>query len=713
MKLGNKDKVFKLMDSNGRRRDVVQALNGYLDILDEMEREGNFRWKPIKSKEASSLTQYKFYKRALDISRDVFKKHDKYDEICAQLEANPALKYAIEQEDTKWLEEHALEYSEIIKAIDINIEARARFYTDTLVNLGFVNQDRYITPVGRALLGQVQIKKDSLESLFPLNDINIIYLRQLLKLRIFSEDEQRYYSPFCLAVYALLRRERIDVSEFFEMIQGMNPDMRSEDWDIYVDNYYEGRYWDDLDIEIPEELNCNQKLKEEVFCKYFKSGKTKESVGVYWEFYELLYTFNQNKTQDNLEKLLQFCEHDKKKDIIKKAFGYGKSMFGHTKGQTPMVKEFLEKDVTSLFCDEINCVLYHRFIFSKKVDEFREKADTTRRIFKASGFIKFNNGYVELAYREICCHVFHREKLKTKFIGSMEYDLNANYDCYSEYEGDGSTFFCDNYSLEEILEYTEAEYSRIIENIMNEFGKASLKEIPDIMKKRRNKEFQDYVEITYPEEKVKTLLALFTNRSNDRRIKNEVNPDASVPTIYEYLVGIAWYYFSDKRIDLLDSYNLNLSANFEPISFAPGGDGDIVVRERDKVIMLEVTLMNENAQKRGEWEPVLRHSVNLKVEEEKNEFPRTVLTFFIADSFDKNTINIWKAVSSVPLESSINKNVFTDNVAIMPVNTGELISLMDRKTEYDSIINQVRGLFVSEASNFDMDWREKFMSGIV
>ena len=50
MKFGNKGEVFKLMDSNGRRKDVINALSGYLNILDEMENEGDFLWKPIKSK---------------------------------------------------------------------------------------------------------------------------------------------------------------------------------------------------------------------------------------------------------------------------------------------------------------------------------------------------------------------------------------------------------------------------------------------------------------------------------------------------------------------------------------------------------------------------------------------------------------------------------------------------------------------------------------
>ena len=713
MKFGNKGEVFKLMDSNGRRKDVINALSGYLNILDEMENEGDFLWKPIKSKEGNSLTQYRFYEKALDISRDVFKKHDKYDFVIEQLENNPELKEAIDSKDLVWLAEHISDYPEILKEIDISIEARARFYTDTLVNLGFANQERFITPAGRALLGQIQIEKDGLESLFPLSNINIIYLRQLLKLRIFSDDEERYYSPFCMAIYALLRRERIDSSEFFEMIQGINPDMDVDDWEDYIDNYYEGKYWDDLDIDIPEELQTSTKLEEEVFKTYFKSGKTQESVNVYWEFYELLYKFNTNRTLQNLNNLLLICEDDTKKDIIKKAFGYGKSMFGHKKGQNPTVEEFLDNDVTSLFCDDINGLLYHRFLLSKKTDEFREKADTTRRIFKASGLIKFDNGYVELAYREICQYVFKEDKIKSKFIGNMSDDLNAYYDCYSEYEGDIHTFFCEEYSLEEILEYYQDEYDEIINNIVDEFSGVTIEEISEIMRTRRNDEFREYLADQYPEDRVKELLGLFANRANDRRIKNEVNPDASVPTIYEYLVGIAWYYFSNRRIDLLDSYNLNLSANFEPISFAPGGDGDIIIKEPDKVIMLEITLMNENAQKRGEWEPVLRHSVNLKVEEEKQENPRDVTTFFVADSFDNNTINIWKAVSSVPLESSINRNEFTDNVVIMPVNTDELISLIDKKAQYDTIISQVRGLFVSDTSNFDLQWRNRFMSSII
>ena len=212
---------------------------------------------------------------------------------------------------------------------------------------------------------------------------------------------------------------------------------------------------------------------------------------------------------------------------------------------------------------------------------------------------------------------------------------------------------------------------------------------------------------------MKFILGLFGDRSNDNKIKNIVSKDATVPTIYEYIVGLAWYYFSGKRIDLLASYNLSLSANFEPLVHAGGGQGDIVIYEDEKVVMLEATLMNANSQKRGEWEPVLRHSINLKIEEESKNTGRGVTSFFIADSFDYNTINIWKAIAGVPLQSSIDKTRFTDNVVIMPVNTDELIILMDKANDYDSIISKVHELFEVDKVKFDIQWRDKFMNTII
>ena len=282
----------------------------------------------------------------------------------------------------------------------------------------------------------------------------------------------------------------------------------------------------------------------------------------------------------------------------------------------------------------------------------------------------------------------------------------------SDYEDSIDSYYCCNHSIADILNYSDEIIDNIINAIQMEFDGADIVNIPQIIKQRRKNDFDVFVDKHYPEARVKTLLGMFSDRSNDGKIKEEVCSDATVPTIYEYIVGLAWYYFSNKTINLLDSFNLTLSANFEPLTHAGGGMGDIVIYEENQVIMLEATLMNANSQKRGEWEPVLRHSVNLKIEEE-NSTKREVTTFFIADTFDFNTINIWKAISSVPLQSSTDKSKYTDSVIIMPINNNELSQLMDKKQKYNDIIHQVRQLFLKDITRFDNSWREKFINQVM
>lgn len=395
-----------------------------------------------------------------------------------------------------------------------------------------------------------------------------------------------------------------------------------------------------------------------------------------------------------------------------RAFGCGQNIFTQKTGDRPTTIEF-DKQYKKMFEGNLNIYIFKQFSLSKILDQIREYSDTTKRIFKATGIISFDNGFVELAYRELCACIFEEEIIKNRIAGSISEELHSYYDCYAEYEEGINSFYCDVTSLSQILEYYEEETKQVEDNIQKEFPGATIEEIPVIVADKRRKEFAEFIDKNYPAEKVKEILGLFSNRSNDKLIKDIVSPDATVPTIYEYVVGIAWYYFSGKRVDILSSYNLTLSANFEPLVHAGGGQGDIVIYEADKVIMLEATLMNASSQKRGEWEPVLRHSINLKVEEETANTGREVTSFFIADSFDYNTINIWKAVAAVPLQSSNDKDKFTDNVVIMPVNTDELSSLIDKSSEYDEIISKVHKLFEVDKINFDIEWREKFMGAII
>ncbi|MBR0317863.1 MAG: AlwI family type II restriction endonuclease [Spirochaetia bacterium] len=677
--------IFNLMDTNGRRSDVVNAMTIYLEILDNIINDKHLTWNHLPQ----SSAQYEFYIQTLEKSSDVFKDHKKFDEFQEAINSNPELNQSFSSNDYTKL--FTPKYSDLVKNLDVNIEARSRHYTSNLVKLGFADEKRNITKIGYQLLYPAKLSKDNIEEILPLNITNIVYLRQLLKLKIFSKDKDKFYSPFLLAIYLLLKNDRISEGDFFDFVQATSPYSSLEN------------LGSSEEIEIPAELNTDNKITQNVFEEYFKNQKSTSAVDIYYAYYDLIYTFIKSESKSDLDKLLTFYEENKEQ--LKKAFNYGSNIFKTKRGERPDVITFKEKH-KDLFTENFNSNFYKKYYKSKEYDGLREYSDTTRRIFKASGIISFDNGFVELAYKEIAKTIFDEEIIKNNIFGA------SNEQFYTSYENEENCIFYRDLSLIEILSYSATKVTEIKAKIQKEFGGKSLEAIPTILSDKRSQEFNQFILNNYPVEKVKKLLGMFMNRENDKEIKDIVCPDATVPTIYEYIVGIAWFYFSNQKIDLLHSLNLTLSANFEPLTHAGGGRGDIVIYEQNKVVMLEATLMNANSQKHGEWEPVLRHSANLKIQEEMNKTGRFVITFFIADELDYNTINIWKAVSAVSLQSTIDKEKVTRNVIIMPIITSELANLMDKCHEYDKIIFDVKRLFEENPIEFDSNWRKKIMEEI-
>lgn len=689
-------KVFNLMDTNGRRNDVINALQIYLRILDGLVNKKGMKWGTLPE----DFTQFRFYSQAIEMSPEVFKEHGKFDRVIDEINSDKQLTEAFKTEDSYLLKKALISHPDLEALFDEGIEDRARHYTSTLVKLGFVDKDRTnLTEVGKSVLYS-SVNKDPLERIMPISPINLLYLRQLLKLKIFDDSGRRYYSPFCLAVYILLKKDRISSEDFEEIIQGVSPYSNIPDIDDFIERYSVG--------DLLQNFNISHEFEEEeidydTFKKYFKNQKSASVVEKYYEFYKAFYVLANNKNQASLDAMLTIYEANK--SLIIKAFGFGRNLFNIRNGERPSIEDFID-EYEEFFEGNINNILFGKFEKSKQMDTIREYSDTTMRIFKASGIVSFASGYVELINKDFYKHIFLKEKIKDLIFGSSEENS------YEQYENRLDSYYSKNITLAEIFSYSGTDIESIESSIKIAFNNSNIEAISKVLSDKRRKTFEDFIEVNYPKDQVKQLLTMFSDRRNDSIIKSIVCQDATVPTIYEYIVGIAWYYFSNKKIDLLSSLNLTLSANFEPLVHAGGGQGDIVIYETDKVVMLEATLMNASAQKRGEWEPVLRHSVNLKVDEESKETGRKVITFFIADEFDLNTINIWKAVASVPLQSSVDRDKFTNNIAIMPISNKELSYLVDKETEYDSIIDNVLGLFKVD-SYFNFQWREDFMHSII
>ena len=274
MEVSNKQ-IFNLWDTNGRRSDILNALSIYLNILKEMKEEGGFdQWASFPY----SLTQLSFYQKAVEQSPEVFKSHPQFDRFVEEL----SLDFRTTLNKNK-IAKLLNVNPDLLETLDKAIEQRARHYTSNLVRYGLVNENRIITPAGQSYLNG-RIERDSLEVFLPLNDVNLILMRQLLKLRIYSKatnGERSYYSPFYVSLYLLLNNDLFDKNVFQNIVQGLNPYLNFEN----VTNLLLNRNYQslvdmivDFDVHVPIEFMLPVVVSEKVFNDKIKNRKS----GQHW-----------------------------------------------------------------------------------------------------------------------------------------------------------------------------------------------------------------------------------------------------------------------------------------------------------------------------------------------------------------------------------------------------------------------------------------------
>lgn len=690
--------IFNLWDTNGRRSDILEALHIYLSIIKEMCDEGSFdEWASYPT----SLTQLSFYKKAIERSPDVFKTHPQFDNFVSET------KMAFDEfHNFSTLKIKLQNNNQLMSILDKAIEQRARHYTSNLVRFGLTNEDRKISPCGQIFLKK-KTNKDILETFLPLNDVNIIFLRQMMKLKIFTKNidgKRYYYSPFFAALFLVFRLGNLSKQFFCQFVQGLNPykfnyesvnDLLKKDIDEIVEDIV------DVDIKTPVLFSLDQKISIGDFNFYIKNRKSTSVQKCYYEFYDALYKFKLNNNNENYEKLKNVYFADK--DKIKKAFCLGKNIFDFGVYGTYSLSEFLLNNVDNIFLkfDNLNSTFYEYYEKSKYVDQIYEYSDTTRRALSATGIFKFKPS-VSLINEKLIKILFSKTRFEKLLFGAMTEEQ------YLKYEKGDKSIYGNNISFIEILEYSEKDVLNILELLQQEYKTDNADSIKAEIETRTSHQFLRYINENYPKEKVINLLKLVSDRNNDLQLKQIVSETASVPTIYEYLVGIAWYYILDKDFDLYASYNLTLNGDFEPEMHAGGGIGDIIINYRDKCIMVEATLMSNSGQRRSEREPVLRHSLNNKAE----NLNRETFTFFVADDLDFNTINIWRAVAAVPLRSTNGSLMDVSGVIIMPFKNSQIIEILENDIPKEKIFNEVKESFKKVPKITDKNWHQEIMNKI-
>lgn len=613
--------------------------------------------------------------------------------------------------DDPWSSLYSTYMSELKKFDIINYEGTlsekdARAITSSLVQLGLCTKNRQLTPAGKKLL---TITKNNVKLLndFNLSSFSYFYLLQFLKKR-----------EFLFTLYIIIKLDNyLTLDEFKIFVMTLMPNSSLSQIDSVVNNIknYRSLTSDEQRNNFKDDYIYNTLMAldnfKEVYSDFvtnniLKNDEIKE-IGMnrkssnYDEPLQELYIFLLNLLEEenpNFKSISDFfIENDTISNEWKKIF------FSDSKRESEKQSYYLNSFIP--YFKSFDSKLNFREWFFKNMHLIKAKGilkdylDLNKRMLSMTGVIGFLNSKITLTplFRTV---------------------INLNISNIHSILNSESSSNLDNFETFEELYNKKFEFNsdKVFEALSSEFTVEVNKDNVDtILRDHNNKMFEEFIDQTFNE---KTLIEIFKEIQNQysenspKKIKNSAQkirklcntPDASTPTIFEYLTAISWYYISEKQIRPLESLNLELNADNLPISHASGGQADLLINYdsvsgiEDHNLMLEVTLNKDSNQRRAEMEPVSRHLGEYKI----NHKDTDTYCIFLTHKLDTNTIVHFRQQKITPYYY---KKEWTEESKIIPLDINNLNHILKNKITYSTLYN----LF-EEAYNSDTDvkswWEE-------
>lgn len=683
MKLDSATSIYNMGDTSIRVNQLVDINKVILKALDSF-------WKSESQWERNTSAQEEFYKSFLNKIVD------------------------IEKEDGIELFRDFIRAKNYSAPSTNKIGFRGRTLTNALVKTGLIDSKRKISQVGNRYLNGNIKPADVLEELLNLDIDNLLYFRQFLKLRIYSHNSDSFFYNFRFAIKFLNRYSDIPKNNFFKILESINPNQPEDELEKIIDLYsdvadgnltfeqFYTSYFSKV-LNSPEQLLEAQKMftekdfTDENFIKLFPNRDSSDTSLLYKKFLLKIIEIQDEEiditSQTTISDLYTLSRNDK----IKKAFGAGKIPINISKKDTR--ESFIENNKDNPLVSNNHFDKYLQFIFSKHNDLIREYSDMGRRAFQVTGVINFNNGLVNLNNPWLFSSLLKIIDDRFNLSGTSDYSL---------YEENLDSEWFDDLSLTEIFSITENEIELIRKDIAIKFKINNIDNIATVIHEKQEKEYRSFVAENFPKETVVRILSNIQNRNDDEVFKL-VTDAATIPTIYEYILTIAWFHISNNKFKLSEAFQVTLDGNKLPLSHRGGGAGDIEIFTTDYSLLIEATLMNMNTQKRGELEPVIRHSTNFFIDRNNSD----CYTIFIANELDNNVINIFRAMQFVELSGTYGPKTSIRGLSIFALTTSEIIEILNRNIMDTHIINSINSTKDFSPNFISIGWREKIINKIL
>lgn len=316
---------------------------------------------------------------------------------------------------------------------------------------------------------------------------------------------------------------------------------------------------------------------------------------------------------------------------------------------------------------------FYNFIMKTRLQaNLNDYGDLNRRYLNLTGIFDFDKDKVSLnlAFKMILAHSNRDEILDKIATNKVSKDLLSEYFKDSEFVA----FF-------------------------KKYGILNSNDLRNYKQKTDKEKLKNLINTHFSKNNIIEILSLFDDRKNDDFIFKKVTTEATIPTIFEYIIALAWYYIDGENLQAILSAGLSLDSNLLPKSHAIGGNADFQYNYNDHILMIEATLTQKSNQRRAEMESVSRHLGNILLElnEQKRE---KSFGIFIAPYLDKNVLNDFRSRIHCYFENDLN---CIKGMNILPFSTKDIIKILKSKHSYKTLIPHFRTFF--ESKN---DWGSKW-----
>ena len=522
-----------------------------------------------------------------------------------------------------------------------------------------------------------------------------LYFKQLLKTS--NVIEGKIVRPFVVFLYLINELEYLTNDEFTYLLLLCIDENTTKDIISSIKRHRVAgkKQFDDIILSVlMEKDNYKQALNllkiepisEELICNVGINRKSAKYDKPYYKLYTILKKIVISK--DNLA--LELYEATKKL-TNSKVGGAWRKYFFNSNARSVIVREGLSVLNTVPILHAASEITFNEEFF-KIMHIFKAKAtlsdyfDLNRRYFKITDIVLFEDNKVKLDVLPKC------------YIDMISDRLLDIAFCKTE-------LLQKNVPLKDIGTFFDIDIDELYKRLVQALGTSiSNKEMArKVIKDERYERFNKLIDDKFDKD---TLINLFNafERRNDDEIRNMVTDNADIPTIFEYVLGVAWYIVSERKGDVLEYMNLSLEADLLPKTHAGGGEADIVWKY-DKTdvypkhtLLIEATLADGSNQRRMEMEPVSRHLGDYCLAHPKDE----AYCVFITTYLNNNVISDFRARKYMEYYNDAGE--YIKGMKILPIETKELKTLLKFDVKYPPIYKMFDTVYHSEGA--PKEWYE-------